>query len=574
MSTKRKSTAAQRDALVALQAVVAAGDSPLIEVADLGVKERHTVMRVRLRTVDLSTAVGGLELLDEEEVVIVIPPAFPWHVPDANVEHERFVGFAHVLQGSRLCVYLNPAQEWHPDKGIIGFLDDVFTWFEDAAAGRFDASRALFHPVGGVVHRTPGTPVIVVRSLRELRRRTFVSGWLKLRTSDRLDLIDDASSDGDAPILLVALPGPLQYGAGTTIGNLLGRIARLGHPKPGDLAAVLAQAAARGTDGSPLYFMLALPFPTKTGAMDHHLLAGRLPPGAADGLRRAVAQAGALAEVTEADLALDTPIEWCRVSDERESITTRRDTTRPVNALQDADVEIWGCGGLGAWIAEFVVRAGARRVTLCDPFPVTGGLLVRQNYVEDDIGRSKDVALAARLRAIRDDVVVVIRERGIADAVAEGDLPACDLLIDATVNASVGAQLSAAWGTTKNRPVVAKVAIDVATATMGMAVIATPGGKPTVEQVDDYAGTHVAADSQLERFHALWQPPADADEVIPTRGCSVPTFHGSAADLAAISGVLLSLVAGHLRSDNPGVHLAALPHAPGEGPPHVWVRFV
>lgn len=505
MSSKRKPTDAQRDALAALQAVAVAGDSPLIEVTDLGIKNRHAGMRIRLRTADLPAASRGLELMDEEDVLIVIPPAFPWQVPEASVEHERFVGFAHVLQGSRLCVYLNSAQEWHPDKGIVGFLDDVWKWFGDAAAGRFDASRALFHPVGGVIHRTAGTPVIVVRAQHDFGNRTLAAAQLKLRTADRLDLVDGVASDGNLPALLVTLPGALQYGAGTTIGSLLGRISRLGHPKPRDFAAVLAQTAARASPGNPAYFVLALPFPANTGTMEHHLVAGRLPPAAADGLRRAVAEAGALAEVTEAELPLETPIEWCLVSDERETITTRRDTTRPVNALLGADVEMWGCGGLGAWIAEFVVRAGAKQITLCDPLTVTGGLLVRQNYAENDIGRSKADALAERLRSLRDGLVVVTRERGVADAVTDGDLPACDLLLDATVNASVGALVSATWGTTKNRPLVAKVAIDIATGTMGIAVIATPGGKPTVAQVDDYAGTHVTADSQLERFHVLWQ---------------------------------------------------------------------
>ena len=71
---------------------------------------------------------------------------------------------------------------------------------------------------------------------------------------------------------------------------------------------------------------------------------------------------------------------------------------------------MWGCGGLGSWIAEFVARAGAAHITVCDPEVITGGLLVRQNYVEKDIRRSKADALAARLRALRDDLTVTVAE--------------------------------------------------------------------------------------------------------------------------------------------------------------------
>ncbi len=573
MSRSRKPTQAQREALAALEGIARAGGSPLIEVTDLGVKEHHAGIRIRFRTVDIEHVPEGLQLEPEEDVLFLIPPSFPWHVPETLVDHERFVGFAHVLQGSRLCIYMNPAQEWHPNKGIVGFLNDVWKWFEDAATGRFDASQALFHPVGGVVHRTPGTPLVVVRYAHDFGAHTFLHAQLKFRSADRLDLLAGDPEDGASPILLVTLSGPLQYGAGTTIGSLLKRIARLGHPKVRDFAALLAQSAARGAEGTPTYFLLALPFPSKSGHMEYHLVAGRLPSNVSDQLRRAAAKAGALTEATDRELPSDTQIEWCRVSDERESITTRRDVTRPVNSLLRTDVELWGCGGLGAWMGEFVARAGAKRITLCDPFLVTGGLLVRQDYVEDDIGRSKADALAERLRAIRDDLVVVTRPEGIVSAVSDGNLPDCDLLIDATVNTSVSALVSGIWDDTKNRPVVASVAIDAASGTLGIATVATPGGQPSVAQVDDYAGGRVAGDPDLERFLSLWEEPTTSDEIVPTRGCSVPTFHGSAADLAAIAGVLLNLVSPHIRSDSPGAHLAALPHAPGQGPAHFWIPY-
>lgn len=78
------------------------------------------------------------------------------------------------------------------------------------------------------------------------------------------------------------------------------------------------------------------------------------------------------------------------------------------------------------------------------------------------------------------------------------------------------------------------------------------------------------ADGQLELYHPLWEEAAESDELIPTRGCSVPTFHGSAADLAAVAAALVNMIGLHLQQAEAvvsGTHLVALPHAPA-GPRH------
>ena len=93
-------------------------------------------------------------------------------------------------------------------------------------------------------------------------------------------------------------------------------------------------------------------------------------------------------------------LEWLYVDDVRHGVHTRRDSDRPVDAFQGRSIELWGCGALGSWIAEFLVRAGVAEITLRDPGRVTKGLLVRQNYTELDVGRPKAEALADRLRTL------------------------------------------------------------------------------------------------------------------------------------------------------------------------------
>lgn len=117
---------------------------------------------------------------------------------------------------------------------------------------------------------------------------------------------------------------------------------------------------------------------------------------------------------------------------------------------------------------------------------------------------------------------------------------------------------------------IAQVATDARTGSLGIANICAPGAPCTPSELDDQAGRSVLADGGLELYHPLWEEAAEGDELIPTRGCSVPTFHGSAADLAAVAATLVNMIGLHLQqAETPvsGTHLIALPHAP-TGPRH------
>jgi hypothetical protein len=195
---------------------------------------------------------------------------------------------------------------------------------------------------------------------------------------------------------------------------------------------MLAIRAQENPPDTEQYFVLAVPHPS---GGPPHLLGGRLPTPIANALRRVAKKPGTAITLDPAKIDVNLQIEWCNMSDERQEVTTRRDDSRPVNGFQGKTVHVWGCGGLGSWIAEFIARAGASHVTVCDPGVITGGLLVRQNYVEDDIGRSKADALAARLRAIRDDLTVTVAEGALPDD--PSDFVAADLIIDATVSNSI-----------------------------------------------------------------------------------------------------------------------------------------
>jgi hypothetical protein len=567
----------QKRAIADLRAIAAENPESLEVITPKPtLTDTHALVTIRLPTKDLPAEPHGLQFHDQEEFIVRIPRSV-LVPPQVDVEHTRFVGHAHVLQGHRLCIYLDPAREWDPLGGMTAFLERLWTWLADAAAGRFNAATAMYHAVGGVLHRTPGTPTIVIREV--IPEKAFQRAYLRHRTAHRQDLTFAPQPTSGAAVPVLTLTSDLPFGAGVTLAQLLELI---DHPHsygpphhtglgPTPARAVLislATSAIRNTGGTEQYFVLAVPHPSGGPT---HLLVGRLPIATSDELRQLVRNLGPTIDIDPTGVGKDIPIEWCNVSDERAEVTTRRDDQRPVNAFQGKSVHVWGCGGLGSWIAEFATRAGAAKISLCDPGTVSGGLLVRQDYVEADVGQDKAEALATRLRAISDRVEVIVVPGALPDDI-DNVLASTDIVIDATVSIAIGRALVAAAAGNRGQAVLAQVATDTRTGTLGILTVSAPHDADGPAVIDARAGKTVLADTSLELYQPLWQEPLEGHELTPTRGCSVPTFHGSAADLAAIAACLVSLLALHLSSPTSGTHLIALPHVNGVGAHHHFIE--
>jgi hypothetical protein len=512
---------------------------------------RAVTVGITLNTGSIAVVPGGLPLHEWEEFFLCLPES-PRLPPGVFVQHDRFLGFPHVMLGRVLCVYLDPYREWDPAGGATALLNRLYQWLADAAGAQFDAATALYHAVGGVLHRTEGTPTLVVRGIPS----RLATARLTCRSPTRLDVVFGPEAGGDrAPLFFTSHHLPL--GAANTLDLLL---AVLGHEALGFLTA-LSASAVRNLEGTPQYYLLAIPHPA---GGPHHLLGGRLPPATADALRSFGKRHGPAA-IQPSMIRQDTKIEWCNMSDERAENTTRRDSTRPASGLLDKTAYIWGCGGLGSWMAEFIVRAGISKITLCDPGTIIGGLLVRQNYTEADIGKDKATALADRLRALSDAVDVTV-DSGMGPA-SVADMLAADIIVDATVSLSVQRDLDSLASSPDRRAVIAQVATDARSATLGILHVSAPGSGSTLTSLDESAGASVMADGSLELYQCLWNSD-HADELTPTRGCSAPTFHGSAADVAVVAGTLTSLIGSHLRGTAvSGTHLVASPTADA-GPRH------
>lgn len=517
-----------------------------VQVTRLSVADGMLYAGVRMSTTKMRHAEGGMPVRPQEDVVIVVPDT-PLIPPYVLVAHDRFMGTPHVLTHRELCIYLDPSREWDPRHGAGGFLDRLYRWFEAAVGGTFDASTALFHAVGGRSHQSSRDESVVCRDELD-DPRTVSLAWLSRVHEHRLDL-HRAERDGDGErTLVVRAPGPMFTGPGQTVGQVFSRLDAL--TRDGAFEAWKHRAARKIRErADAVHFVLTVPHPVGGSP---HLLVGRV-----ELLRPESARALA-----------DLPVEWLRVFDERPSISTRRDKDRPVNAFHQADVVVIGCGGLGSWIAEYIVRAGCRSLELVDYGQVTGGHLVRQNYTEDDVTHPKAQSLAAHLHAIAPTVSITNAVTGNLTARTLEVISEGGFVIDATVSTAMALHLDAAVAAIPDRrATLAQVATDVATGSLGMLVVAPAASRRGVVQVDEAAGVCVRQGGRLEKYATFWEP-SEEDELVPARGCSVPTFHGSAADMAAVAAIHTNLIGRHTSQEAAGTYLFALPHTGVEPPLH------
>lgn len=517
-------------------------------------------VEIELPTAEIPHREGGAVLEASERFLILVPKhdITPLQVV---TEHLRFIDVPHVLQGTRLCIYLDPSREWDPAGGTTAFLERLWAWLTDASMNSFDPSTALYHAVGGVLHEADGAPTHVLREELPPSPKLMHAVF---RNDHRIDL-SATSGPGAHAVAMGHSSHALPLGASRTLEGLTASLRTPLSPaaaaQPGihhtyNIGDRLLAAAKRNPDGTPLSFVVTVAHPA---GGPPHVLIGRVSAEHADILRSLPSIGGTHPNVD---------ITWCPVSDERPSVTTRRDSARPVATLDQKALTLIGCGGLGSWVAEFAVRAGIRRIRLIDPARISGGLLVRQNFTEEDIGLNKVHALSARLRLISDNLEI-IESNDLYTALVEGR-DEDDIIIDTTVTRSVARYLDLIAELGPRRATIVQMATDSRTGSLGLLTIVAPNGTGTPLQVDNHARAIVEADPELEPYANLWSLSA-AGQVVPTRGCSIPTFHGSAADLAAIAGSLISLLGVQLREPHSGTHLIALPHAADDVPRHLFI---
>ncbi|MEU4249058.1 ThiF family adenylyltransferase [Amycolatopsis sp. NPDC026612] len=526
-----------------------AGDLAVAEVSEPASDEGPLLVELDINCAGAVSGRSSVPLGERERVTIAVPALYPLQQPRVRVAHRRFAGLPHVVWGVSICLYV-AQYEWNPGVGMTDVIARLVTWFEHVAAGTITGPEVPWDPPITNLAGSPGR-LLVRRNLPNAleddesiwlggaviesvgRRKYEVRRWLDLRQAGQWVRAAPANRGGEpgrtflAPV--VALPGPVAFTYPTQLAGLLAGLGTQGLDSSAcasliDWARASATAATDGA-GQPDVAPLGL-----------ILLGSRARPDSP--IRGRIAHFAAW----WADFGVEQgAVRWMRVEDQRPSITLRRDHRRPARWLHGKRVLVLGCGALGAPIAEFCVRGGARRVQLVDQGVVHHGLLVRQPYRYDDIGYPKAEVLGERLRQTSPDVSI---EDSVVDAVqlvrGEAGLPEVDLVIDATANRAVAAALELTWRDHAERPPLLSVMVS-RTCEIGVATLALPGSG--VAGVDVLRQLLLAAsedDGLRDLLDDLLPDVARTEVFQPEPGCSDPTFAGSAADLAGFAGQLFT----------------------------------
>lgn len=557
----------QTEALIEIQRL---SDLSAIRYVGHTVVDDDLAVGIELATCSFEKSDGGLPVQERERLVVLVSANYPHVPPDVYVDHDRWLNQPHVLQGHRLCLYLDPPAEWDPTEGVRGLFRRLWDWFADATAQRYNPSTALYHPVGGVLHRTPGSPTIVLHlPLGDTSTFTTQKILLRSRRPHRID-VEALSLPPHGPAedqfrgLLVALSDVVPRGAGMRLSDLCNTIrGQDSRSERKRFLGALSKVAQTLRGDEHLVVLIAVPNRQVALEESSQLIAFRLPQHQVDDAVRAATYAS-----TDPDALTDEPVlEWLYVDDNRRARTIRRDSSRPINWFTERRIELWGCGALGSWIAEHVVRAGASQLTLRDPGYVSSGLLVRQNFTQQDVGLSKVEALARRLGDLSDCVDINPR-RGFAQQGLDPDRAPIDLIIDCTVSTAVTVALDAHQASGRLAIPVVQVATDQETASLGLVTVTDGSSSTTTNSLDKGLYEMVAGDADLAAYGGFWNA-STVPPLVPTAGCSVPTFRGSGADVSVVAATAISLAVTALGRRVSAGYLFAAPHAPFDIPPRV-----
>jgi integrative and conjugative element protein (TIGR02256 family) len=557
-----------------------------IELVKCTVDGRWTVFDVALDTRGIATSdLSRIHVRARHRFEIIVDDRFPYQPPAVRVTHRRWAGTAHVQWGRQLCLYAAPSVEWDPGDGMRGLIDRLLSWLQRAAEGTLDPDGQPLHPPVTYTTASAGWIVInpdlgdrvpwsdEVQPGAESERlyawcqrngnRVDVLEWLTLDDAyDRVLAPEFVSTDANGrPFFMAAallVNGELSMEYPDRAGQLVAALGGFGVTEDEMLKALTSSSTFNGAIGAragagepaPTLLLLGTPSRRLDGTTRlGHLTAWRLG-DLGDRITRLLARVedreNQLSDEVR-ELALGwlehADINWMDVYENRPEVTVRRDHLSAASWLTGKEVLVLGCGALGAPMAEHCIRAGAQSLTVADIGTVDPGILVRQPYIDADIGFNKARILAKRLRGIYPNVPVTAERGDVVTALVEKTLrpEEFDLVIDATADVAVRTALEAARAPSRSVWPPLITTIIGHDAQRGLVAISRSGSVGAGRDILRRLAVHAHAQGGEWRDIAddIFPHPPRTEMFFPEPGCSAPTFTGSAIQTAGLAAMLL-----------------------------------
>jgi len=509
----------------------------------------------------------GLPIRNRERIKIYIPQNFPFSYPSTHTFHSRFAGFPHVQWTRHLCLYQASSTEWDPADGMYGFLERLDDWLEKGALNQLDPEGAPLHPPVTYTSSGPGITVIPTVDTP----KTEGVPWLGLahlnNIHDKCVEIVDWTAFGTlvpdkflgAAILLDQVM-PFEFPS--KMSQLLYELKSRGIPWT-LLLNVLQWAVIHTPKDSPLFIILGTPMRGICGGeRRQHLVAWWVEPVFVKGIRLTLEKYSSHEKIQEIghevekillEWAEKSEIKWCRVREDRPEIVTRRDHTSPVAWFKDRRVTLWGCGALGAHLAEFLVRAGVQKLILHDYGVVAPGLLARQPYERKDIGRQKVRVLEEKLKQINPSIEIEPHTSNLlTELLAQQEWNTeTDLIIDTTASRSVLQCIELKRPRNGTSPLIASMIIGH-NASRGILVFSPAHFSGGPQELFRRSKVESSRRFELKQWLDDFWPEEPRTRLFqPEPGCSDATFIGSQADVTVLAGTMLNFLAKDLaRKDN------------------------
>ncbi len=551
-------TEGQADAIAEFESI-AFEDPTLLSVEDIVYPtedKNHLQIWFSLRIGPIAHENGGLRFRDREQFVAYVPPTFPFDRPSIFVPHTRFAGFPHVQWSRSLCLYQASA-EWNASDGIFGLIDRLWKWIVNASINNLDPEEGPLHPPA-VYTRVSDSTRIVIRANAPCPVGVFWVGFGVSRRARACLHIEqwvpfEKGFSLDGAITTFVLPNTLPWEFPTTGKGLLSEIEKQGGDRNWFLT-VLSLAIFKMEEGRPVLVLVGTPMRrTSDGRTGIHYAAWRIPDDTVRDLRTAFPRNTDTDEIQIlkakiASLTLsifeNTKIEWCQVLEARNEILVRRDTGSVASVWKDQRVMVLGCGALGSIVSEMVCRAGCKALVLVDYDRVTPGVLVRQNFIENDIGLLKIEALKERLLRIRPsleiqtfpkDAFIVLRD------LSPDSAP--DIVLDTTASNIFHQKLEREWPSIEISGY-AYCAFEIdSTAQTCLGINIPPRSIVGPWSTFRDLKLGLCRDSERRLYSRFQRGDDSVRPFQPEPGCSEPTFVGAASDMALLASTALNTIA-------------------------------